>query len=216
MRVRKKKWAVPYMEAHPEYLITEPEKLIGKWESRFKKSQPIHVEVGSGKGQFIIGMAKKHPEINYIGIDLQDSVLAMAVQKAVEGELDNVQLILTDGANVDTFFEKVEVSKVYLNFSDPWPKSRHEKRRLTYKTFLKSYENILPDNSELEFKTDNRGLFEYSLVSVTEYGMGLRDVALDLHQREDLDWNVMTEYEQKFSAKGQPIYRLEAQFKEKA
>ena len=214
MRVRKKKWAVPYMEAHPEYLITEPEKLIGKWESRFKKSQPIHVEVGSGKGQFIIGMAKKHPEINYIGIDLQDSVLAMAVQKAVEGELDNVQLILTDGANVDTFFEKGEVSKVYLNFSDPWPKSRHEKRRLTYKTFLKSYENILPDNSELEFKTDNRGLFEYSLVSLNNYGMKFDYVSLDLHHADDeiFERNVETEYEHKFAAKGNPIYCLHAHF----
>ncbi|POH15540.1 tRNA (guanosine(46)-N7)-methyltransferase TrmB [Fructilactobacillus sanfranciscensis] len=201
------------MEAHPEYLITEPEKLIGKWESRFKKSQPIHVEVGSGKGQFIIGMAKKHPEINYIGIDLQDSVLAMAVQKAVEGELDNVQLILTDGANVDTFFEKGEVSKVYLNFSDPWPKSRHEKRRLTYKTFLKSYENILPDNSELEFKTDNRGLFEYSLVSLNNYGMKFKMVSLDLHHsdEETIAENVETEYEEKFKQKG-PIYKIVAKF----
>ncbi|WP_429971014.1 tRNA (guanosine(46)-N7)-methyltransferase TrmB [Fructilactobacillus sp. Tb1] len=214
MRVRKKKWAEPYMAAHPEYVVNEPEKLVGKWESRFKKSQPIHIEVGSGKGQFIIGMAKQNPDINYIGIDMQESVLAMAAQKAVEDQLDNVQLLLTDGANVDTIFAKGEVAKVYLNFSDPWPKTRHAKRRLTYKTFLQSYENILPDdNAELEFKTDNRGLFEYSLVSMNNYGMKFEMVNLDLHHssEEVLEKNVETEYEQKFKVKG-PIYKIVAQF----
>ncbi|WP_413627210.1 tRNA (guanosine(46)-N7)-methyltransferase TrmB [Fructilactobacillus vespulae] len=215
MRVRKKKWAVPYMEEHSEYAVNEPENYRGKWSSRFKKSAPIHVEIGSGKGQFIVGMAKKHPEINYIGIDIQDSVLAMAVKKAVDEGLDNLQLVLTDGADVDTLFDKGEIQKLYLNFSDPWPKSRHEKRRLTYKTFLNSYQNILPNNAELEFKTDNRGLFEYSLVSLNNFGMDFELVNLDLHHssEEVIADNVPTEYEEKFKEKG-PIYKIVARFNE--
>lgn len=213
MRVRKKKWAIPYMDNHPEYLINDPEKYLGKWENRFKNNAPIHVEIGSGKGQFIIGMAKKHPEINYIGIEIQDSVLAMAVNKAVDDQLPNVQLVLTDGKDVDSFFEKGEIQKLYLNFSDPWPKTRHEKRRLTSPKFLQSYQNVLPENAELEFKTDNRGLFEYSLVSLNNFGMKFSSVNLDLHHsaEEIIANNVETEYEEKYKEKG-PIYKIVAQF----
>ncbi|ANZ58281.1 tRNA (guanosine(46)-N7)-methyltransferase TrmB [Fructilactobacillus lindneri] len=213
MRVRKKKWAIPYMDKHPEYLINDPEKYLGKWENRFKNNAPIHVEIGSGKGQFIIGMAKKHPEINYIGIEIQDSVLAMAVNKAVDNQLPNVQLVLTDGKDVDSFFEKGEIQKLYLNFSDPWPKTRHEKRRLTSPKFLQSYQNVLPKNAELEFKTDNRGLFEYSLVSLNNFGMKFSSVNLNLHHSDEeiIANNVETEYEEKYKEKG-PIYKIVAQF----
>ncbi|USS93817.1 tRNA (guanosine(46)-N7)-methyltransferase TrmB [Fructilactobacillus ixorae] len=213
MRIRKKKWAMPYLEDHPEYAILKPDQYRGKWATRFSHSAPIHVEIGSGKGQFIIGMAQKHPELNFIGIDLQDAVLAMAVQKAVAAQLPNVQLVLTDGGDVDDFFTKGEVDKLYLNFSDPWPKKRHTKRRLTSPRFLASYQQVLPDQAELEFKTDNRGLFEYSLVSLNNFGMQFETVNLDLHHSGPaiVQENVETEYEQKFKEKG-PIYKLVARF----
>ena len=203
MRLRKVKGAAETIAAHPEIVIP--------------KDQPLYIEVGMGKGQFVIGMAQKNPHLNFIGIEKFDSVMVRALEKVLEaGELPNLKLLKIDAEDLTNIFEENEVEGVYLNFSDPWPKPRHAKRRLTHENFLKLYEHITIPEGYLRFKTDNRLLFEYSLVSVTEYGMGLRDVALDLHQREDLDWNVMTEYEQKFSAKGQPIYRLEAQFKAKA
>ena len=128
------------------------------------------------------------------------------------GELPNLKLLKIDADELTEIFEENEVAGVYLNFSDPWPKPRHAKRRLTHENFLKLYQTIMKEDGAIRFKTDNRLLFEYSLASLSQYGMILQDVALDLHKREDLEWNVMTEYEQKFSAKGQPIYRLEAVF----
>ncbi len=169
-----------------------------------------------GKGQFMIGMAKQNPHLNFIGIEKFDSVMVRALEKVLEaGELPNLKLLKIDAEDLTDIFAENEVEGVYLNFSDPWPKPRHAKRRLTHENFLTRYEQITVPNGYLRFKTDNRLLFEYSLVSVTGYGMKLEDVALDLHQREALDWNIMTEYEEKFSAKGQPIYRLEAQFQSK-
>ena len=217
MRLRKVKGAAETIAAHPEIVIPNGETLKGNWQSVFEKDQPLYIEVGMGKGQFVIGMAQKNPHLNFIGIEKFDSVMVRALEKVLDaGELPNLKLLKIDAEDLTNIFEENEVEGVYLNFSDPWPKPRHAKRRLTHENFLKLYEHITIPEGYLRFKTDNRLLFEYSLVSVTEYGMGLRDVALDLHQREDLDWNVMTEYEQKFSAKGQPIYRLEAQFKAKA
>ena len=169
-----------------------------------------------GKGQFMIGMAKQNPHLNFIGIEKFDSVMVRALEKVLEaGELPNLKLLKIDAEDLTDIFAENEVEGVYLNFSDTWPKPRHAKRRLTHENFLTRYEQITVPNGYLRFKTDNRLLFEYSLVSVTGYGMKLEDVALDLHQREALDWNIMTEYEEKFSAKGQPIYRLEAQFQSK-
>ena len=184
MRLRKVKGASEMIAAHPQIVIPNGEALKGNWQSVFEKNQPIYIEVGMGKGQFVIGMAKQNPHLNFIGIEKFDSVMVRALEKVLENE-------------------------------DPWPKPRHAKRRLTHENFLTRYEQITVPNGYLRFKTDNRLLFEYSLVSVTGYGMKLEDVALDLHQRENLEWNIMTEYEEKFSAKGQPIYRLEAQFKGK-
>ena len=161
----------------------------------------------------MIGMTKQNPHLNFIGIEKFDSVMVRALEKVLEaGELPNLKLLKIDAEDLTDIFAENEVEGVYLNFSDPWPKPRHAKRRLTHENFLTRYEQITVPNGYLRFKTDNRLLFEYSLVSVTGYGMKLEDVALDLHQREALDWNIMTEYEEKFSAKGQPIYRLEAQF----
>ncbi len=162
-------------------------------------------------------MALAHPEINYIGMEIQETAIAIAARKSFEqvGKLPNLRYIYGNGNGVETYFEKAEVAKLYLNFSDPWPKTRHESRRLTYKSFLKSYEAILPEKGEVEFKTDNRHLFEYSMVSFVNYGMrwSTNDYSLDLHQDDEkVLGNIETEYEQKFMAKGQPIYKIKAHF----
>ena len=156
-------------------------------------------------------MALQNPDINYIGIDIQVSVLSYALDKVLDSQAPNVRLLLVDGSDLTNYFADGEIDLMYLNFSDPWPKKRHEKRRLTYKTFLDTYRQILPEKGEIHFKTDNRGLFEYSLASFSQYGMILKQVWLDLHA-SDFEGNVMTEYEEKFSKKGQVIYRVEAQF----
>ena len=155
--------------------------------------------------------SRQRPDINYIGIDIQVSVLSYALDKVLDSQAPNVRLLLVDGSDLTNYFADGEIDLMYLNFSDPWPKKRHEKRRLTYKTFLDTYRQILPEQGEIHFKTDNRGLFEYSLASFSQYGMILKQVWLDLHA-SDFEGNVMTEYEEKFSQKGQVIYRVEAQF----
>lgn len=197
--------------AYPQYVILNPEDCKGRWASIFGNSNPIHIEVGSGKGRFITGMAAQHPDINYIGIDIQMTVLSYALDRVVEADLPNIKLLQVDGSSLTNYFAAAEIDRLYLNFSDPWPKKRHEKRRLTYRSFLDTYKEILPEKGEIHFKTDNRGLFEYSLVSFSQYGMVLTGVWLDLHA-SDMEGNVMTEYEEKFANKGQVIYRVEARF----
>ncbi|MGX6979992.1 tRNA (guanosine(46)-N7)-methyltransferase TrmB [Vagococcus elongatus] len=214
MRVRNKPWAKELIEKHPEYVVTDPEAFKGRWQERFEQKQPLHIEVGSGKGRFIVGMAKAHPENNYIAIELERNVLVSILEKQIDAQLPNLQILHVHGDSLMNYFTEGEVALIYLNFSDPWPKARHAKRRLTHKTFLEIYEAILAPGGEIHFKTDNRGLFEYSLVSFSEYGMRLKQVWLDLHI-SDYEGNIMTEYEEKFSSKGQPIYRLEAMFSNK-
>lgn len=211
MRVRNRKGAMELLEAHPQYVILNPADAKGRWQEIFGNDHPIHVEVGSGKGAFVSGMAKANPEINYIGIDIQKSVLSYALDKVLATDVPNIKLLWVDGSDLTDYFEEGEIDRLYLNFSDPWPKKRHEKRRLTYQSFLATYQQILPENGEIHFKTDNRGLFEYSLVSFSQYGMKLKGVWLDLHA-SDFEDNVLTEYEQKFANKGQVIYRVEAAF----
>ncbi|MDN5013379.1 tRNA (guanosine(46)-N7)-methyltransferase TrmB [Streptococcus sp. SN3] len=211
MRVRNRKGATELLEAHPQYVILNPADAKGRWQEIFGNDHPIHVEVGSGKGAFVSGMAKANPEINYIGIDIQKSVLSYALDKVLATGVPNIKLLWVDGSDLTDYFEDGEIDRLYLNFSDPWPKKRHEKRRLTYQSFLATYQQILPENGEIHFKTDNRGLFEYSLVSFSQYGMKLKGVWLDLHA-SDFEDNVLTEYEQKFANKGQVIYRVEAAF----
>ncbi|AAK34471.1 TPA: tRNA (guanosine(46)-N7)-methyltransferase TrmB [Streptococcus pyogenes] len=211
MRVRKRKGAEEHLANNPHYVILNPEDAKGRWHDVFGNDRPIHIEVGSGKGGFITGMALKNPDINYIGIDIQLSVLSYALDKVLASEVPNVKLLRVDGSSLTNYFEDGEVDMMYLNFSDPWPKTKHEKRRLTYKDFLDTYKRILPEHGEIHFKTDNRGLFEYSLASFSQYGMTLRQIWLDLHA-SNYEGNVMTEYEEKFSNKGQVIYRVEANF----
>lgn len=211
MRVRNRKGAGELLANHPQYVISNPEECRGRWSEIFGNDHPVHIEVGSGKGAFITGMARQHPDINYIGIDIQLSVLSYALDKVLAAGVPNVKLLRVDGSSLTNYFAPAEISRLYLNFSDPWPKKRHEKRRLTYKTFLETYQEILPEKGEIHFKTDNRGLFEYSLTSFSQYGMTLQQVWLDLHA-SDFEGNIMTEYEEKFSNKGQVIYRVEARF----
>ena len=211
MRVRNRKGATELLEANPYYVVLNPADAKGKWQEIFGNDHPIHIEVGSGKGAFITGMAKANPDINYIGIDIQKSVLSYALDKVLEADVPNIKLLWVDGSELTNYFADGEIDRLYLNFSDPWPKKRHEKRRLTYKSFLDTFKQILPEKGEIHFKTDNRGLFEYSLVSFSQYGMVLKGVWLDLHA-SDFEGNVLTEYEQKFSSKGQVIYRVEAEF----
>ncbi|EME7211872.1 tRNA (guanosine(46)-N7)-methyltransferase TrmB [Enterococcus faecium] len=214
MRVRNRPGAAEMLAAHPNFVISDPTLWKGKWNELFGNDHPIHIEIGMGKGQFITGMAKAHPEINYIGVEMQVSVVSIALDKLIEQPLPNLKLLHVDGSALTEYFADSEVDQIYLNFSDPWPKKRHEKRRLTYKTFLAVDEQILRPNGEIHFKTDNQGLFEYSQASFSQYGMILKQVWLDLHQSQ-FEGNIMTEYEEKFSSKGQRIYRVEAQFQDK-
>lgn len=212
MRLRHKPWAEERLKEYPQYVVSNPESHKGNWHEVFGNDNPIYIEVGTGKGRFITEMAKAHPDVNFIGIELFKSVIVAALDLLIEADLPNLRLMNVNGAELRNYFAKGDVDRVYLNFSDPWPKTRHAKRRLTYKTFLSVYEDILPEGGEIHFKTDNQGLFEYSLVSMSEYGMELKFVSLDLH-KSHFEGNIMTEYEEKFSSKGDRIYRLEAKFK---
>lgn len=212
MRLRHKPYAQDKLLEYKQYVVEKPEESKGKWTERFEKAQPLHIEIGCGKGRFIIEMAKRYPEINFIGIELQTSVIVSALEKQIEEQLPNLQLMQVNAKDLREYFEAGEVDRIYLTFSDPWPKNRHEKRRLTYKSFLSVYETILNDIGELHFKTDNQKLFEYSLTSFSKYDAVLEKVYLDLH-KSDVEDNVMTEYEEKFSKKGNRIYKAVVMFK---
>ena len=207
MRLRKIQGAREALEENKYYFVAEPQNNKGKWKDVFKNDNPIHLEVGCGKGNFIIGMAKAFPNVNFIAIEKFESVLIRALEKVENEEIPNLKLINGDALLLKDMFETGEVSNVYLNFSDPWPKSRHAKRRLTYKTFLDIYRDILSDDGVIMQKTDNKILFEFSIESFSEDNWVLSNISVDLHS-EDI-FNVMTEYEVKKSKLG-PIYRLEA------
>ncbi|KYG26665.1 tRNA (guanosine(46)-N7)-methyltransferase TrmB [Alkalihalobacillus trypoxylicola] len=211
MRLRHKPWAREEMERNSHIVISEPENWLGKWQQLFGNDHPIFVEVGTGKGQFLTGMGKVHPNINFIGIEKYESVLVTAMERVREAEIENVKFINGDVEDLLSFFEENELSRLFINFTDPWPKNRHEKRRLTFHDFLERYEKVLKSDGEIHFKTDNQGLFEYSLHSFSKYGMTLNQISLDLHN-SDIEGNIMTEYEEKFKAKNMRIYRCEAVF----
>ena len=197
--------------AESAYVIQNPEKRRGCWQEVFGNQNPVQIEVGMGKGQFIMDMARLHPEVNYIGIEMYDSVLLRAVQKIeqLEEKLPNLYFIRTDARNLPEIFGKEEVDRIYLNFSDPWPKDRHAKRRLTSRQFLERYDQILVKHGQVEFKTDNRPLFEFSLDETREAGWTLLAHTFDLHHdKQMMEGNVMTEYEEKFSSAGNPIHKF--------
>ena len=192
------------------YVVLEPQNYKSKWKSVFENNHPIHIEIGMGRGDFIINMALQHPEINYIGIEIYDSVIYKAIKKleSFDNIVSNLRIIRMDATNIENAFYK-EISRIYLNFSDPWPKARHEKRRLTSQEFLSRYENIFCDEKQIFQKTDNLALFEFSIQSLSNSGYKLKNVTYDLYSNMIED-NVATEYEKKFVKNGTLINRLEA------
>lgn len=191
-----------------DFTINEPTEYKGKWNEVFGNDRDIHLEIGTGKGRFIMELAEKNPDINYIGIEKFSSVLIRAIEKQRELALPNLMFIRMDAEKLEDVFEKDEIKRIYLNFSDPWPKDRHAKRRLTSRQFFARYDNVLSKDGRVEFKTDNRLLFDFSVEEVKEAGWKLDAVTYDLHNSEMNEGNVMTEYEIKFSKLGNPIHKL--------
>lgn len=195
--------------ADSPHCIQEPMAEKGRWHLIFGNENPIHIEIGMGKGQFIMKLAKEHPDINYIGIERYSSVLLRALQKMEIEPLPNIRFLCMDASIITEVFDKEEVAKIYLNFSDPWPKERHAKRRLTSRQFFERYDKILARNGVVEFKTDNDDLFAFSMEEVAEAGWTLDAHTFDLHHDPVLnEGNIMTEYEEKFSSLGHPIHKL--------
>lgn len=207
MRLRNVKGAREKIEGD-SYTIKIPNEKKGMWSEVFGNDNPIHIEIGMGKGQFIMELAKRNPDVNYIGIEKYSSVLVRALEKRSELEQDNLYFIRMDAEDLNEVFDKDEVARIYLNFSDPWPKERHAKRRLTSVQFLERYDTCLKKDGVVIFKTDNRELFDFSVEQAELAGWKLENVTYDLHHSEYMEGNVMTEYEEKFSKEGKPINRM--------
>jgi len=223
MRLRGRKNAREELERQTDLVVLEPQRWRGRWREFFGNDRPIHIEIGMGKGRFISQMSVLHPDINFIGMDVYDELLRRGSEKARalwrergQDRVPNLALVRGNAEYLEMMFEPGELDRIYLNFSDPWPKNKHAKRRLTHPRFLLKYRQVLNEYGEIHFKTDSASLFEFSLNSFADAGMQMRNITFDLHRngiREDL---VMTEYESKFVAMGQPIYRLEVVVGEKA
>jgi len=207
-RVRRKPGTKEALLSMVPPLILEPAQNQGNWCSYFKNNNPIHIELGMGRGTFITTMAQKYPNINFIGVELKEEVLLTAIKKTQHLSLRNLGYIWGDGKDLPEFFAPKELARIYLNFSDPWPKARHAKRRLTHVNFLTMYRQILESQGEVHFKTDNEELFEYSLNQFCFQNWKLKNISLDLYRNKPED-NVPTEYESKFVSQGKKIYRLE-------
>ena len=207
MRLRNITGADTYIE-NSEYVVQDEKSKKGCWSEVFGRKAPLHIEVGMGKGQFMMQLALQNPDINYVGIEMYSSVLLRAVQKMEEAPLDNLRFIRMDAREIEEVFDKGEVDKIYLNFSDPWPKDRHAKRRLPSRQFLARFDQILKKEGNLEFKTDNRDLFDFAVEEVEPAGWKIDGITYDLHHDEVMNQgNILTEYEEKFSSKGNPIYK---------
>lgn len=207
MRLRNVKGAREAL-AESNFTVNEPELNKGKWNGIFGNDNEIFLEIGTGKGKFIMELAEKNPDKNYIGIEKYSSVLVRALEKQKELALPNLIFIRMEAENIEEVFDKGEIGRIYLNFSDPWPKDRHAKRRLTSRQFFARYNTILKKDGRVEFKTDNRPLFDFSLEEVKEAGWNLDGVTFDLHNDAMNEGNVMTEYEIRFSEMGNPINKL--------
>ena len=208
MRLRNIPGAREFVAAHP-LVITDSGELPGPWKDIFGNDYPIHIEIGMGKGRFIIDMAGRDPNVNYIGIDRYESVMIKALQKLDKmgaAAPENLRFIRMDAADIEDYFKEGEVDRIYLNFSDPWPKERHSKRRLQSREYLQRYDRILSRDGHVEFKTDNAALFEFAVRELNGTHWKLKYISRDLHSDpEAMKNNVMTEYEEKFSARGQKI-----------
>ena len=212
MRIRKKPWAQKEIRDNP-IIIKNPQEYAGKWQDIFGNTNPIYVEIGMGKGKFIAENAFKHPEINYLGIEKQESVAAIAARSLKRGEKppDNIRMFCGDGTLLPLMFKEKDISCIFINFCDPWQKKRWEKRRLTHKNFLRIYASLLTNDGCIKFKTDNKDLFEFSLNELLAENWQVKNISLDLHKYlkkfPDTE-NITTEYEAKFIAQGLPIYAL--------
>lgn len=211
MRLRKKPHTLEKLESFSEFVTTEKidSSRAGQWRKLFDNENPLHVELGTGKGDFITQMAEQNPQINFVGLEMEAEVVLKAARKIDEKNLPNVKIIVFNVNNVAEIFAENEIDRLYINFCDPWPKKKHAKRRLTYITFLQMYKKILKPSGEIHFKTDNRALFDFSLEQFELANFKIRDVSYDLHANEPPE-NVRTEYENRFSAAGIPINRLVA------
>jgi len=212
MRLRRKPWIDTAILDYADFVTPlggDWTAFTGHWSETFGREASLHVEIGVGKGVFLTELAAQSPDVNYVGLEMQQGVLYFAARKAAERGLKNLRLVVFDAARLTELFAPREVDRIYLNFSDPWPKARHAKRRLTSPLFLARYRTVLKADGELRFKTDNMGLFDYSLETMAAQGWQLSDVTHDLHALGEAD-NIMTEYERKFSARGAKIGRLVA------
>ena len=212
MRLRRKPWIDTAILDYADFVTPlggDWTAFTGHWSETFGREASLHVEIGVGKGDFLTELAAQSPDVNYVGLEMQQGVLYFAARKAAERGLKNLRLVVFDAARLTELFAPREVDRIYLNFSDPWPKARHAKRRLTSPLFLARYRTVLKADGELRFKTDNMGLFDYSLETMAAQGWHLSDVTHDLHALGEAD-NIMTEYERKFSARGAKIGRLVA------
>ncbi len=210
MRLRKKWWARPALEESPLAII-KPEELKGSWHKEFGNNNPIYLELGCGRGKFISQKAEENPHINFIAVDLKDEVIVYAMQKIQEKNLQNVRLIPMNISFIGDLFSEGEISRIFINFCNPWPKERHKKRRLTHSRFLELYKGFLKLPGDLYFKTDDKGLFDESLDYFKESGFEIKYITYDLHN-SDFEGNIMTEYENKFSSIGMKIMFLIAEY----
>lgn len=213
MRLRNIPRADEHIAAHSKTIDNEKMKeLKGKWNLEFGNENLLHIEIGMGKGQFILNLAKKNPDVNFIGVERYSSVLLRALEKYDTDEyagVENIRFICMDARELGEVFEAGELDQIYLNFSDPWPKARHASRRLTSREFLEKYDGVLATDGVIEFKTDNRDLFDFSLEEVEETKWQLVKHTFDLHNEAEMNLgNIMTEYEAKFSEKGNPIHKM--------
>ena len=213
MRLRYVEGAKDLIKAHPNLIINNVDNKMIDFRKLFNNNFPIHVEIGMGKGKFIYELASKNEKVNYVGIERFDNAIVKALDKVIEKPLKNLLLLRLDANYLEYIFKEQSIARIYLNFSDPWPKARHAKRRLTNKNFLKVYEKLVTPKSEIHFKTDNPDLFNYSLEEIRNYPMKITYLTSDLHN-SDYQGNIMTEFEEKFTKQGKLIYKLTAVFKE--
>lgn len=211
MRIRRNPKALHHVGQLPGVLTAQPEALKGKWKDQFEGEGPLYVEIGMGKGDFLLGMAHRYPQVHFLGIEKVPEVMYIAAKKNRREPLPNVRYMMIDAENLTDYFEEGEVSRIFLNFSDPWPKNRHARRRLTHPNMLKRYKAILVHEGEIHLKTDQEPLFDFSIASFIEEGFSVGKITRDLHAC-NLEANVMTEYERRFAQLGQPIYRCEARY----